>query len=752
MAKSKPTLFEQLQQGEQVETAREKLGVRYSPYMRFTVIALTVIIAAALFPAAETVEISDEQNARSMIGLVWLNETVRAEYSFPIAKPQQQYAEEARHAREQEPLVFTRSRTPLSASVQALGRTIESVSSYLDGSTDNQAFMPYLSENSLRLLRNMDAPSRRRSLASIDRKVENYLAILSRQGYINIPREQITAPNIVLRLNSVQQSIIPASELVDSAHVLKSVEAMSAGALSTAETAIALDITQKIATPNIIYSNELTEQARKAAEYSVPRTMGVVRAGEILIAKGDKITEQALYRLRSYGNARYLLNKQNLSWLAIVGNVGHALCIYAVLIWYLYYIRRRMFDDALQLGGLSAAFLASGIQAFATVNIDTAAPLQLVVMTPAVAMLAAIIFDSRTAFYATVASALLVAGIRGGDYPTALTLTAAGMLAAYTVKDIESRTQIFRSVFYIFIGLTVPTLALDAARSWEWREVGGQALTALINATISPLLTFGLLFLIERTFNIATNLRLQEFDNLNHPLLLELNEKAPGTYQHTLTIARLAESAAQAIGGNALLAKTGAYYHDIGKIEKAEYFVENQLNIGNKHDRLSPRKSAGIIKDHVQEGIELARQYKLPQRIIDFIPMHHGTMLIKHFYAQALADAAESGQTVNENDFRYSGPKPRTREAAIVMLADAAEALSRIVKADDREDIEDTLEKIFRDRLSDGQFDECDITTKDLVKIRETFARNLVGMHHHRIAYKELPVEPEKSVVADGEQ
>ncbi|GAB1429831.1 HDIG domain-containing protein [Ignavibacteria bacterium] len=751
MAKTKPTLFEQLQQGEQVETAREKLGVRYSGYMRLVVILLTVIIAAALFPAAETVEISDEQNARSMIGLVWLNETVRTEYSFPITKPQQQYAEEARRAREQEPPVFTRSRTPLSASVQALSRTIESVSNYLDGLTDNQAFMPYLSERSLILLRNMDAPARRRSLAAIGRKVENYLTVLARQGYINIPREQIAVSTIVLRLNSVQQSIIPTAGLVDSAHIIKSVEAMAAGALSTAETAIALDIMQKIAVPNLVYSNELTEQARKAAEYSVPRTIGIVRAGEILIAKGDRITEQALNRLRSYGNARYLLNKQNLSWLAIVGNIGHASCIYAVLLWYLYYIRRRMFDDALQLGGLSAAFLASGIQAFATVNIDTSAPLQLAVMTPAVAMLAAIIFDSRTAFYATVASALLVAGIRGGDYPTALTLTTAGMMAAYTVKDIESRTQIFRSVFYIFTGLIVPTFALDAARSWEWREVGAQSLTALINSAISPLLTFGLLFVIERVFNIATNLRLQEFDNLNHPLLLELNEKAPGTYQHTLTIARLAESAAQAIGGNALLAKTGAYYHDIGKIEKAEYFVENQLNIGNKHDRLSPRKSAGIIKDHVQEGVELARQYKLPQRITDFIPMHHGTMLIKHFYAQAVADAAESGQTVNESDFRYSGPKPRTREAAIVMLADAAEALSRIVKADDREDIEETLEKIFRDRLSDGQFDECDITTKDLVKIRETFARNLVGMHHHRIAYKELPAEPEEPVASEGE-
>lgn len=742
MNKTKPTLFEQLQQEEQVEASRERPGLRYSSAARAAIMVLTVVAAALMYPSAARIEINDDFGAASMKGLVWVNETVRADYAFPVFKSEQQYAGEVRRARESEPLVFVRSRTSAAAAQEALVRIVSEVNARLDAGEETAGAAGPSAQLYARL-RSVEAAARRRSMKAVEREAGALIAAAYRRGYANIARDRIAAlPVVSIRTAATQEQIIPAVGIVDSSGLRKLAAQAAAETLTPNETAVLIEVLGGTLAPTLLYSQELTAQAQQAAEHSVARTNGVVRAGEVIIAKGERITEQALLRLQSYGNARYLLNKQNVSWMTVAGNAGSALCVYAILALYLFYIRRQMFDDALQLGGLSVAFLAAGAQALATVNIETSAPLQLAVMIPAVSMLVAILFDSRTAFCLTVTSAMLAAGVRGNDYATALTMTTAGVLAGYSVKDIQSRTQIFTSVLYILLGLLLPVAALNAVRMWEWGEVGQQALVALINSAISPLLTFGLLFLIERVFNITTNLRLQEYDNINHPLLLELNEKAPGTYQHTLTIARLAESAARAIGANALLAKTGAYFHDIGKIEKAEYFVENQLNIGNKHDRLSPRKSAAIIKDHVQEGIELARQYKLPQRIIDFIPMHHGTMLIRHFYAKALADAAESGVVVAEADYRYPGPKPRSRETAVVMLADAAEALSRLVKTEDRDDIEETLEKIFSDRLNDGQFDECDITMKDLVKIREVFARNLVGLHHQRIVYNELPAEP----------
>jgi putative nucleotidyltransferase with HDIG domain len=266
-------------------------------------------------------------------------------------------------------------------------------------------------------------------------------------------------------------------------------------------------------------------------------------------------------------------------------------------------------------------------------------------------------------------------------------------------------------------------------------------IVAGINAVFSPIFTFAVLYVLERVFPVTTDLKLDEYDSLEHPLLIEMNEKAPGTFQHTMTIARLAESAALSIHANALLAKVGALYHDIGKIPKSEYFVENQINIDNKHDHLSPKKSASIIKEHVTDGIELAREYKLPQRIIDFIPMHHGTMLVKHFYAKALekSQTGEGPTIVNEDDYRYIGPKPNTRETGILMLADAAEAIVRLQQAESKEDIETILDGLVNERMLDGQFDECPLTMAEINEIKESFVKNLLGMRHHRVSYKEIP-------------
>jgi putative nucleotidyltransferase with HDIG domain len=206
-----------------------------------------------------------------------------------------------------------------------------------------------------------------------------------------------------------------------------------------------------------------------------------------------------------------------------------------------------------------------------------------------------------------------------------------------------------------------------------------------------------------------------------------------------LTIARLAESAATAIGANGLLAKVGSYFHDVGKIAKAEYFVENQMGMGNKHDKISPEKSARVIRAHVFDGIELAREYKLPQRIIDFIPMHHGTTPIKYF----LDKAREANPDVDESLYRYPGPLPHTRETAIVMLADAVEATTRALPNATKKTIEETVDRVIKKRFSEGQLDSCELTLADLTRIKNAFMKNLVGIVHPRIQYKEGEVAPE---------
>ncbi|MFN8361305.1 MAG: HDIG domain-containing protein [Candidatus Kapaibacterium sp.] len=737
MAKTKPTLFEQLKSEEAIENPQEPTGVRFSPIVRWCIIIITLVSCTALFPSRSGISDTASLSGSSMIGLNWPEETLKANFTFPIYKSQAVYQAEVKKAREFAPPVFTLNPVTQRIAARNADAIIQAISALSDDPTATPS-LP-LSESNSRKCIQFDAVFRRKVIVRIDRELLRLLNAVYQTGFLNISRDKFPSADIAIKQTSVAEQLMPAEKFLDSASMLKLAESMLRSSLPTNEADIALEIAVKSFIPNLLYSSQATEEARKTAELSVPKTLGLVRSGEIIISKGERISENAVLKIQSYGTSRLLHGEKDISWVIILGNLGHTAAIYSILLLFLFYIRRAMFNDNLQLAGLSSMMLFVALQAWATLHLNVSFAVEYAVIIPTLSMLFAILFDSRTAFYATVAMALLLAGIRGNDYSTAVAMMLAGMFAAYTVRDLQSRTQIFKSIFSVFLGFALPIAALGAQRTIELPALGSQLVVALINSAISPLITYGMLFLVERTFNIVTDLRLQEYDNLDHPLMVELSEKAPGTYQHTLTIARLSEAAARAIGANALLAKVGAYYHDIGKIAKSEYFVENQINIDNKHDRLHPRKSASVIREHVEEGIELAQEYKLPRRISDFIPMHHGTMLIKHFYAKALEEAEANGGEVNEEDYRYPGPKPATRETAIVMLADAAEALTRARNDDDRDDFEQTMDSIIRDRLLDGQFDTCDLTMKDLLLIKEAFVKNLVGIHHHRIQYKPLP-------------
>jgi hypothetical protein len=351
-------------------------------------------------------------------------------------------------------------------------------------------------------------------------------------------------------------------------------------------------------------------------------------------------------------------------------------------------------------------------------------------------MLIAIVFDSRTAFYATITSALLLAAARGNDFNLAISFIFAGVLAAFTVRDIQNRTQMFRSIFFVIIGITFSIVVFDMQASVESSYTLTKIIFALINAAVSPIITYGILFFIEHTTSFATDLRLKEFDDIGHPLLKKMNEIALGTYQHTINVAHLAERCAIEIGANPLLARVGAIFHDIGKVAKPEYFTENQKEIDNKLEHLPPRKAVEVIKKHVIDGIELAREYKIPERIIDFIPMHHGTGLIKHFYAKALEESNQNTD-INEIDYRYPGPKPNSKETAILMICDSSEAISKVQNLS-QEEIRNLIRKNIHEKFLDGQFNDSQLTFKELSVIEETVFKHLTGFHQ-RTAYKEVP-------------
>jgi hypothetical protein len=262
-----------------------------------------------------------------------------------------------------------------------------------------------------------------------------------------------------------------------------------------------------------------------------------------------------------------------------------------------------------------------------------------------------------------------------------------------------------------------------------------EALFGLLGGLLAAVVVSAVLPLLESIFKFTTDIKLLELASLNHPLLRQLVVHAPGTYHHSMLVGTLAETGAEAIAANALLARVASYYHDIGKMLTPEYFVENQMGRENKHDRLSPSMSALIITAHVKDGIKLAKEYKLPQRIIDIIPQHHGTNLITYFYNKAKELEDPTVQQVQEADYRYPGPKPQTREAAIVMLADKVEASSRVLSEPTPQRIKSLVQRVVNSVFMDGQLDECDLTLRDLQKINDAFVRTLIAIYHHRIEY-----------------
>ena len=226
-----------------------------------------------------------------------------------------------------------------------------------------------------------------------------------------------------------------------------------------------------------------------------------------------------------------------------------------------------------------------------------------------------------------------------------------------------------------------------------------------------------------------------ELADFNHPLLKKLSTLAPGTFHHSIVMGNLAEAAAESIGANRILARVGCYYHDIGKIVKPEYFVENQIEQKNKHENLNPNISAKVIISHVKDGIELAEKYHLPKEVIDFIPMHHGTTLVSYFYNKAKNMTDKERETISDYIYRYPGPKPQTKETGIVMIADIIESSTRTIEDPTPSKLEDRIDEIIKKRFIEGELDECDLTLKDLTKIKIAFLKILIGIHHQRIKY-----------------
>nr|HPN66912.1 HDIG domain-containing protein [Candidatus Omnitrophota bacterium] len=319
-------------------------------------------------------------------------------------------------------------------------------------------------------------------------------------------------------------------------------------------------------------------------------------------------------------------------------------------------------------------------------------------------------------------------------FDSSLIFLSGSVIGIYTVRSVRNRSELFKAGVVVGVVNAFCAIGLGILNNLESDVIFKDAAMYLMNGLAVGIIIVGTLHLFESMFRITTNISLLELADPNKPLLKELILKAPGTYHHSLIVGNLAESACDAIGANGLLARVGSYYHDIGKVEKSEYFAENQMVSESQHDKLAPTMSSLIIINHVKDGLDKAKKAGLNRSLMDFIEQHHGTGLIYYFYQRAL-ESVEDLAKLEEEGFRYPGPKPQTKETAIVHLADSVEAASRTLQNPTPSNLEELVRRIINNKFIDGQLDECDLTLKDLNTIAATFTKVLTGVYHTRVQY-----------------
>jgi putative nucleotidyltransferase with HDIG domain len=496
--------------------------------------------------------------------------------------------------------------------------------------------------------------------------------------------------------------------------------------------------------PNLTFNKVETENLKSKAIEGVKPVYFQVKKGEMIIREGERVREEHLSKLKGLA----LYQEKRSRWNAVLGAHLISILLLTLLAGSLYKFSRYTLSSDKELLLIGVVLVGNLLltkvsiifaKAFAAslTTVSLASYLYAIPFATG-AMLLTILLEKEAALaFAIVLTFFTGLMIQEGlSYP--LVCLFSSLVAVLRANEYKRRASIL--VTGVFIGgINVITIASLDLFSGRLLQVTGlfDCLMGFLGGLVAAVVVSATLPVLEWMFNITSDIKLLELSDLNHPLLRKLVVQAPGTYHHSIIVGNLAEAAAESIGANSLFARVSSYFHDIGKVKKPEYFVENLMGGASKHEKLSPSMSSLIITSHIKDGIELARENKVPEKIIDVIPQHHGTSIMTFFYDKAKKHKDPSMKEVDENDYRYPGPKPQTKEAGIVHLADSVEAAARTLTDPTPARIKGLVRKIVNNKFADGQLDECDLTLKDLNEIVNTFTRTLMGMYHHRVDYPE---------------
>lgn len=576
-------------------------------------------------------------------------------------------------------------------------------------------------------------------VAASDEPADSKLALLREALPVQLPDTAIQT-GLGLSPDASQQLAAALGTILEQAYA----RGIKAEALTTAEEQVHRDInglyvpnaqktflrqfSSALLKPNMLYNATATERLRQEA---VARVLPVVvQKGQKVIGQGEIATEREIMLLADLG-----LLTPGINWPLAFGSLAYMLVALLPLVLYLTLFLRKSWENPQQVILLGLILLLTGAlcKAFSIIS-------GLLMPVATATILMAVLIGPRIAIVGSISMALIAGALAGFDTTFMGVGLVGGAVGAFSVSRMNQRFDLVRAGALVAAATSMSAVAFGLLHGEGLAALLTNAMWAAAGGVLAAIIGFGVVPFLEKPFGIASTVKMLELSNPNQPLLKRLLVEAPGTYNHSIIVANLAEAAAEAVGADGLLARVGSYFHDVGKLKRPYFFIENQFMMDNPHDKYPPSLSALVITAHIKDGVELAKEYKLPQIVIDIIQQHHGNTLVNYFYHKA----KESGDAADESDYRYPGPTPRSKEAAIVMLADCVEAAVRSLAQPTPNRIDNMVRKIVKDRLNDGQLDECDITLKELDSIGTAFVHILSGIFHKRIEY------PEKLTDAEG--
>ncbi len=486
---------------------------------------------------------------------------------------------------------------------------------------------------------------------------------------------------------------------------------------------------------NLKYDTATSNVAKNDLLKSLSLTSGMIQSGERIIDRGEIVTPESYAALNSL-KIEYQKRKSSLqqSSLVIIGEIIIISALVALFFLYLNLFRPRIFDSFGNLLFISLLILI--ITGLASVTVRYTAWNYFMIPFALLPIIIRVFFDSRTALFAHIITVLIISFMVDNSFRFVVLQIAVGMAAVSSLKDMTQRSQLAQTALYIFLSYVGLYLAFEFISEGELKRIHWLPVLYFGVSSAFLLLAYILIYIFEKIFGLISAVTLVELTNVNSDLMMKFAETAPGTFQHTLQVSNLATEAAKKIGANSLLVRTGALYHDIGKMKNPHYFIENQMGGPNPLAEMNFEEASRKIIDHVHAGVEIARKNHLPEQIINFITTHHGLGKTKYFYNSFIN--ANPGVTPNEEAYCYPGPLPNSKETAILMMADAVEARSRSLGVYTEESINDAVEKMIDSQIADGQFKDAPISFRDVETVKSVFKEKIKNIYHSRIVYPEL--------------